>query len=305
MPRGTRAYMKKLIPIIIIILIFLVGIGFLCYPLISSVLNNIGSRSEAEENIKKAASMDADEIDKLFAEADLYNRNLVNTVILTDPFDPDTYAKIGARYRETFDVDGKGLIGYVTIPKINVYLPIFHGTSKEVLDKGAGHLDNTSFPVGGESTHSVISAHTGFPTETFFDYLVDLKEGDEFFIRVLNRTLKYEVDQIKVITPDDTSDLHIIDGKDHVTLLTCTPYGLNTHRLIVRGKRVEYDEKADTSVSGVAVDNGFIYLFGYRVSFLSMGLFIAVFVAVVSGIVILIIRRNKQLKASSPKKEGE
>lgn len=297
--------MKKTIPIIAIILIFVIGIGFLCYPLVSSVVNNIGSRNEAEENIKKAAAMDTAEIDKLFDEAELYNRNLLNTVILTDPFDPETYAKIGANYRKTFDVDGKGLIGYVTIPKINVYLPIFHGTSKEVLDKGAGHLDNTSFPIGGKSTHSVISAHTGFPTETFFDYLVDLKEGDEFFIRVLNRTLKYEVDMVKVITPDDTSDLHITEGEDHVTLLTCTPYGLNTHRLIVRGNRVPYDENTGTTVSGVAVDNGFIYLFGYRVSFLSMGIFIAVFIAVVSGIVILIVRKNKQKKHLALKKEGD
>lgn len=287
--------MKKFIPIIAIVLIFVVGLGFLSYPLVSSVVNNISARNEAEVNIKKAVDTNSDQIDKLFAEAEEYNHSLINTVILTDPFDPESYEKIGAHYRETFDVDGKGLIGYVTVPKINVYLPIYHGTSKEVLDKAAGHLDNTSFPVGGASTHSVISAHSGFPTETFFDYLTDLEEGDEFFIKVLNRTLKYEVDQIKVIEPDDTSDLYVIDGEDHVTLLTCTPYGVNTHRLIVRGTRVPYEEKeAGTQITSVTVDNGYVYFFGYRVSFLTMGLLLGAFVLVAAAIVFFVIRNGRK-----------
>ena len=141
--------MKKIIPIIAIVLVFIVGLGFLCYPLVSSVVNNIASRQEAEAEIKKFSSLGDEKIDALFAEADEYNHSLIDTVILTDPFDAESYEKIGAHYRETFDVNGKGLIGYVTIPKINVYLPIYHGTSKEVLDSYAGHLDNTSFPVGG------------------------------------------------------------------------------------------------------------------------------------------------------------
>ncbi len=297
--------MKRIIPVIAILLIFAVGIGFLAYPLVSSVVNNISARNEAEVNIQKVAQTDEAKIDALFAEADEYNHSLVSTIILTDPFDPESYEKIGAHYRETFNVDENGLIGYVTVPKINVYLPIYHGTSKEVLDKAAGHLANTSLPVGGPSTHSIISAHTGFPTETFFDYLTDLEVGDEFFIKVLNRTLKYEVDQIKVIEPDDTSDLYVIDGEDHVTLLTCTPYGLNTHRLIVRGTRAPYEEKEDEDkVASVSVENGFIYLFGYRVSFLAAGLILAAFLLVIAAVVFFVIRSNRK-KAARHKQQKD
>ena len=124
------------------------------------------------------------------------------------------------------------------MPKINVYLPIYHGTSEEILSKGAGHLQNTSLPVGGASTHSVISAHSGYPGETFFDYLTDMKVGDEFYVHILDRTLKYEVDQIEVVLPSEINSLRIVDGEDLVTLLTCTPYGVNTHRLLVRGKHL-------------------------------------------------------------------
>ena len=298
--------MKKIIPIIAIVLVFIVGLGFLCYPLVSSVVNNIASRQEAEAEIKKFSSLGDEKIDALFAEADEYNHSLIDTVILTDTFDAESYEKIGAHYRETFDVNGKGLIGYVTIPKINVYLPIYHGTSKEVLDSYAGHLDNTSFPVGGESTHSVISAHTGFPTKTFFDYLTDMENGDAFYIHVLDRTLKYEVDKVKVIDPEDTSDLYVINGEDHVTLLTCTPYGVNTHRLIVRGTRVPYNEESNEAfISSVSVDSGYIYFFGYRISFLTMGILIACFVLVVAAVVFVGIRASRSKRKRAEKEQAE
>lgn len=287
--------MKRYFPIIIIILIFIIGLGILTYPLISSVVNNIGIRNEAQVQYEKAQNMQSEEISALFDEADRYNESLLNTVILTDPFDEEAYELIGAHYEETFNAGDYGLIGFIDIPKINVYLPIYHGTSIEVLSRGAGHLENTSFPVGGKSTHSVISAHTAYPTETFFDYLTDMEEGDLFYVHVLNRVLTYQVDQIKVVLPDETSDLYVVRGEDLVTLLTCTPYSVNTHRLLVRGRRVEDADPG--TVTTVSSGDGFVYFMGYKISFLTAGIVIAVFLLFVAGIVILILHMRKRRAA--------
>ena len=297
--------MKKYLPIIAIVLIFVVGLGILCYPLVSSVINNVGIRNEAKVEQEKIENMNDEEVDRLLQEAHDYNESLLGKIILTDPFDEEAYEKIGAEYESSFNVNEDGLIGYVDIPKINVYLPIYHGTSTEVLSRGAGHLQNTAFPVGGENTHSVISAHTAYPTETFFDYLTDMEEGDYFHIHVLNRVLTYEVDQIKVVKPDDTHDLYVQDGRDLVTLLTCTPYSINSHRLLVRGTRVEdVDPEAVTSVSGGV--NYFFFL-GYKITFVMAAVVIVSFLAVVVGVVFLTLRlrRKKTPAAKSTDKGGD
>ena len=182
------------------------------------------------------------------------------------------------------------------MPKINVYLPIYHGTSEEVLSKGAGHLQNTSLPVGGASTHSVISAHSGYPGETFFDYLTDMKVGDEFYVHILDRTLKYEVDQIEVVLPSEINSLRIVDGEDLVTLLTCTPYGINTHRLLVRGKRVDYDDTKyiETGESLAKFDNGYIFFLGYKIPYaVAIGIIVG-FVALVVFAVVFLLKRKKK-----------
>ena len=268
--------MKKFIPVIAILLIFVVGVGVLAYPLVSAMINNMTARSEATEEIQAIEQMETPEKKRLFDEAEKYNKSLLSDIILTDPFDMEAYNKIGANY------------------------------PTEVLERGAGHLDNTAFPIGGESTHSVISAHSAFPTETFFDYLTELEIGDAFYIHVLDRTLKYEVDQINVVEPNDTKNLYTIRGEDHVTLLTCTPYSINTHRLLVRGKRVPYDPTEGVNPQSVAVDNNYIYILGYRVSFLTAGIVIALFIAVVGLIVFLIVRRKGgKKKPSRVKKDGD
>lgn len=296
--------MKRYLPIIVIIVIFLVGVGILSYPLISSVVNNIGIRNEAKVEYDKALNMDTSEIDALFAEAEAYNQSLLNTVILTDPFDEEAYAAIGEHYQETFNAGDNGLIGFIDIPKINVYLPIYHGVSTEVLERGAGHLDNTAFPIGGPSTHSVISAHTAFPTETFFDYLTDMEEGDLFYIHVLNRTLTYQVDQIKVVLPDDTHDLYVQQGRDLVTLLTCTPYSVSTHRLLVRGERVEDVEPE--AVTSVSAGSDHIFFLGYKISYLAAGVTIAVFLLFVGGVVFTLTRlRKRRTPVKTVEKEGD
>ncbi len=290
--------MKKHLPLILIIVILVVGVGILSYPLFSSVVNNIASRQTAEDHQKRIEKLDKDDKNALYAEADVYNQSLTDNVILTDPFDEEAYKRIGSTYKKAFNVTPDGLICYIDIPKINVYLPVYHGTSEETLAKTAGHLENTSIPVGGESTHAVISAHSAFPGETFFDYLPDLKEGDEFYIHILDRTLKYEVDQIKVVTPETTEDLRITKGKDYVTLITCTPYSINTHRLLVRGSRVPYDDNEYVVIEPptLTFDNDCVFFLGYKIPYWAAAIAIAVILGVVVLIVVLVLRRSRRKK---------
>lgn len=290
--------MKRKLAIFGIIFIFVAGIGVMSYPLVSSVINNIDSRNHVEEYTKTTKQMSSEETLEMFKRAEEYNQSLTNNVIITDPFDEKAYKKIGANYENALNVDGNGLIGYIDIPKINVYLPIYHGTTDKILAKGAGHLQNTSLPVGGESTHSVISAHTAYPGETFFDYLTDMQEGDEFYVHVLDRVLKYEVDIIKVVLPEETDDLRVIRGEDHVTLLTCTPYSINTHRLLVRGKRVAYDDSKyiTTGASAASFGGDGIFFLGYKIPYPVAALIVVGFVALVVIIVIISLRRSKKKK---------
>lgn len=299
--------MKRKLAIFGIILIFIAGIGTMSYPLVSSVINNIDSRNHVEEYTKTTKQMSSEETLEMFKQAEEYNHSLTNNVIITDPFDEKAYKKIGANYENALNVDGNGLIGYIDIPKINVYLPIYHGTAEAILAKGAGHLQNTSLPIGGESTHSVISAHTAYPGETFFDYLTDMEEGDEFYIHVLDRVLKYEVDSIKVVLPEETDDLRVVKGKDYVTLLTCTPYSVNTHRLLVRGKRVEYDDSKyiTTGASAASFGNDGIFFLGYKVPYWAAALIIVGFVALVVIIVIIRLKRSKKKNRYTDKNKGE
>ena len=204
---------------------------------------------------KKAAEMSQKEINDALEKAREYNRELLGNVVLTDPFDPDAVKKQNEDYDNLLNIAGDGVMGSVEIPSIDVYLPIYHGTDSTSLEKGAGHLENSSLPVGGKGTHSIISAHTGLPSAKMFDNLTEVKAGDVFYIHVLNRTLAYEVDQIKVVLPENVSDLLIDKNKDYVTLVTCTPYGINSHRLLVRGTRIPYKEakKKDNSKKAYAL----------------------------------------------------
>lgn len=289
--------MNRKLAIFGVILIFLAGVGVMAYPMISSFVNNMDYRDSMTNYVADIEQMESQTITQHFEDAQSYNESLTGNVILTDPFDKEAYDLIGAGYETVIDVNGKGLIGYVEIPKINVYLPINHGTSEEVLQQGAGHLQNTSFPIGGESTHSVISAHTGFPGKSFFDYLTDLVVGDEFYIHVLNRTLKYEVDDITVIWPTETENLRIKTGEDYVTLLTCTPYGINSHRLLVRGKRVEYTpQELSTDYKPISMDKSCMYILGYKIPYWVAGCIIGavVLIVVIITIIAIVSYRKKQ-----------
>ena len=228
--------MKKNRSNIILILIFLVGLSVMLYPTVSDYINQknqsraVASYSEEVENLSDV------DYQAYFDAADDYNRRLAET--------PDAFYRPEevSGYTDTLDVSGTGIMGYITISKIGVELPVYHGTSDGVLQVAAGHLEGSSLPVGGAGTHAVISAHRGLPSAKLFTNLDELEVGDTFTITVLDRVLTYEVDQISIVLPTETDLLQPVEGKDYVTLMTCTPYGINTHRLLVRGKRIENAE---------------------------------------------------------------
>ena len=228
--------MKKNRSNIILILIFLVGLSVMLYPTVSDYINQknqsraVASYSEEVENLSDV------DYQAYFDAADDYNRRVAET--------PDAFYRPEevSGYTDTLDVSGTGIMGYITISKIGVELPVYHGTSDGVLQVAAGHLEGSSLPVGGAGTHAVISAHRGLPSAKLFTNLDELEVGDTFTITVLDRVLTYEVDQISIVLPTETDLLQPVEGKDYVTLMTCTPYGINTHRLLVRGKRIENAE---------------------------------------------------------------
>lgn len=292
--------MKKKSSKIVIILIFLAGLSLLLYPFVANQWNNhrqkqlIGnyesviSDKEAAGNIDYAAEM---------KKAEAYNDALLPS-ILPDSFAvADASTETDSSYEDSLNIAGDGMMGIVEIPKIAIKLPIYHGTGDEVLQKAAGHLEGSSLPIGGESTHAVISAHRGLPSASLFTDLDQLEIGNHFLIHVLDETLCYEVDQILVVDPEDTSALAVEDGEDLVTLLTCTPYGVNTQRLMVRGHRVPYEEQTvadeQTPLSGLSLHTN--YLLWVVVGIVITGVFI----------LILFIREKKLQKKAAKQKESE
>lgn len=233
--------MKKNVVRIILIVGFCVGLIISLYPLISNIYsrkNQMDVINKYQEDIEK---IDGQEMANELELANAYNRKLNQTIVLTDPFDPSAIDMADDAYYDILNYTDDGVMAYINIPKIDVNLPIYHGTDSEHMLKGVGHLVGTSFPVGGIDTHAVLSAHSGLSTAELFTNLADLKKDDLFYIHVLDDVLAYEVDKINVVKPNETNDLKIVPGQDYVTLVTCTPYGINSHRLLVRGHRVEYD----------------------------------------------------------------
>ena len=228
--------MRKNLSTIILILIFLVGLSVMLYPSVSDAVNRKHQSRAVADYAEKVEQLSDADYQTYFDAADAYNRQLNTT--------PNAFYKpdLVSGYAQTLDISGTGIMGYITIPKISVKLPIYHGTDEGVLQVAAGHLEGSSLPVGGAGTHAVISAHRGLPSAKLFTDLDELEVGDRFTITVLDRVLTYEVDQISIVLPTEIDQLLPTEGMDYVTLMTCTPYGINTHRLLVRGKRVETTE---------------------------------------------------------------
>ena len=225
--------MRKNLSTIILILIFLVGLSVMLYPSVSDAVNRKHQSRAVAGYAEEVEQLSDADYQTYFDAADAYNRQLNTT--------PNAFYKpdLVSGYAQTLDISGTGIMGYIPIPKISVELPIYHGTDEGVLQVAAGHLEGSSLPVGGAGTHAVISAHRGLPSAKLFTNLDELEVGDRFTITVLNRVLTYEVDQISIVLPTEIDQLLPTEGMDYVTLMTCTPYGINTHRLLVRGKRVE------------------------------------------------------------------
>lgn len=224
------------------VLVILVGIGVLAYPSLSEYLavrNSSRVTSSYDDTVARAEQA---RLDQLLAQAQGYNRQLAGASAGQAPLSDDNGNPITPEsYWDLLNVDSTGMMGYIEIPKLNTTIPIYHGTEEAVLQVGVGHLQNTSLPVGGESTHAALSGHRGLPTRSLFTDLDKLEVGDIFYIRVLNQTLCYTVDQILTVLPSEMDALAIEEEKDYVTLITCTPYGINSHRLLVRGVRTPYD----------------------------------------------------------------
>ncbi|MDD6157610.1 MAG: class C sortase [Lachnospiraceae bacterium] len=283
-------------------LLFLVGLGVLTYPTISNQWNTYRQNQLISTYQETVAAMTPEDFSTEWEQANALNATITENNIYGDVFGEDEEDNEMSAYRQALNIRGDGIMGYLTIPKINVKLSIYHGTADSVLQTGVGHLNGTSLPIGGKGTHSVLAAHRGLPSSKLFTDVDQLEEGDVFYIKVLDETLAYQVDQILPMVESTDMDtlseaLAIDDNEDYVSLFTCTPYGVNTHRLIVRGTRIPYEPTEitdDNTPAGVVVEA----VKDYYMLYLIAGLVVAL-------ILILLLRlifrrkRNKGVKEDS------
>ena len=242
--------MKRL-KTIFAILMFATGVGIAAYPIVSNMLYERNATQVVESYDDTVKEMDQEEIDAAKEAVRKYNEQLQSAIVQDENGEGQ---QAGDSY---VDMTGVGeSIGYITIPKIDLELPIYEGSSAEVLQKGIGHMEQSSYPIGGEGTHSVFTGHRGLPDAELFTHLDEMEEGDCFYLHVLDEILAYRVDQIKVVEPNETGDLDIIAGEDYCTLVTCTPYSINTHRLLVRGVRTEYNGELESDVQYQELQTG-------------------------------------------------
>ncbi len=290
--------------LIIAIIFIIVGTGIFLYPSISNYFAEKNHVEAIRNYDKMVVKIGEDSLKKEKEKAQTYNENLSGDPV-HDPFVLGSGYALPENYKEVLNISGDGIMGYIQIPKISVDLPIYHGTSEEVLEKGVGHIQNTSVPIGGNSTHSVLTGHTGLPNAELFTRLDELVVGDIFYIHVLNDILTYKVYEIKVVLPDNIDELRITSGEDLVTLVTCTPYGVNSHRLLVKAKRVEYEDYTENNNSGNTIEtsnnsntinnvetkktNKQYYLTGIQI-----GTVILIIVLITTLIVGIIIKRSKK-----------
>lgn len=288
--------------LIIAIIFIIVGTGIFLYPSISNYFAE-KNHVEAIRNYDKiVVGIGEDSIKEEKEKAQTYNENLSGDPV-HDPFVFGSGYALPENYKEVLNLSEDGIMGYIQIPKISVDLPIYHGTSEEVLEKGVGHIQNTSVPIGGNSTHSVLTGHTGLPNAELFTRLDELVEGDIFYIHVLNEILTYKVYEIKVVLPDNIDELRITSGEDFVTLVTCTPYGVNSHRLLVKAERVEYEDYTENNGNTTEASNNSNTINNvetkktnkqYYLTGIQIGTVILIIVVITTLIVEIIVKRSKK-----------
>lgn len=272
---------KKNTSTILVVLLMVAGLAVMLYPTLSNIYNEVTGSYAIQEFNENLADRDELELIEERAKAELYNASLVNTGIVTEcPYE----------YKDIMDF-GNGMMGYIEIPTVEIYLPIYHGVSENVLSKAVGHIVKSAFPIGGEGNHSVLTGHTGLPSAELFTDLDKVVEGDTFYIYALGETLAYEVDQIVVVLPEEVDDIQPVPGEDYCTLVTCTPYGINSHRLLVRGHRIEYIPEVEVVEP---VEQGFDW--GTYLPYIGIGLFLLLLL-----IALVLYLKNRAKKAAAAK----
>ena len=287
---------KERLTIFLFILMIIVGLGIILYPIISNQVYQKYYQDVIGNYERTVTKQKNSQNEKLIEEAREYNHSLTSTNIVDAFQNPNRESS--SEYMSILNVNDKGMMGYISIPKIDVRIPIYHGTSSNVLQKGVGHLEGSSFPVGGENTHAILSAHRGLPSSRLFTDLNQLKEGDIFYIYILDQVFAYQVDQILVTEPSETEALKIVDGKDYVTLVTCTPYAINTHRLLVRGERIEYNRDVEKQTQiDMSLSTADVILY--------VGLTISVVLIIVAVIMLIRYKKKKGKNRQISSKEDE
>lgn len=281
-------FIKRHLITLILVLIGLIGAGLIAYPSFSNWWNTFHQARAVASYAEAVANLDREDYDRIIGEAQAYNARLAETGIIWQLNDAQLQ-----EYKSILDINGSGIMGYIDIPKIHITLPIYHGIDDSVLQVAIGHLTGTSLPVGGEGSHCVVSGHRGLPSARLFTDLDKIVEGDTWTINVLDRTLTYEADQIRVVEPTDLSNLQIEKGQDYCTLVTCTPYGINTHRLLVRGHRIP-NAQGDANVVADALQIETTYV----AAFVAVPILIVLFVAAM-----LMMGRNSRKKGNDKNRQ--
>lgn len=280
---------KRRIFDVIRILVLLIAVSVLLYPSVSNYLYELRSANVTKDYDSLASQLSQEEKDEMFLAAVEYNKMLAGEEIEAgDPFSTEK-KEPDELYESLLRINASGMMGYIKIPKINLELPIYHGTEESVLQVGVGHFEGTSLPVGGEGTHCVLTGHRGLPSKELFTNIDKLELGDIFYIKVFGETLAYQVDDIKTVLPDETDSLVPVEGEDYVTLVTCTPYGVNTHRLLVRGHRVDYSS-AVLTVPDVEIEPEL----PFEVKMLILAVSIIVLAFIIYRIVRAVIKKKKK-----------
>lgn len=289
--------MKKAILWTIGILLLLISLGLISYPFISSYLMSLNSESAVMSYLDSAEKLSDDKQSEMLNAARKYNESLIGSVSVGDPF--ASSEDLADDYNSLLSIDGSPVMASIEIPSINVNLAIYHGTNDDILQKGVGHLPSSSLPVGGKSTHAVLTGHSGLSSQKMFSDIASLEKGDRFYIHVLGETLAYEVSEINTVLPSDTEKLQIVPDEDLVTLVTCTPFGINSHRLLVTGKRVPYTEGEEQKVSNAQKREsawGNEYINALILGFIVMAVILTVF-----GLLKLVLYICRKRKANGKK----